>query len=103
MFFRAMRRPRCFRARCSSSSRARTLTIDTGAMVERIKVGRVGAAALNIPPVTTMLGAQAHYSDFAFTTGSAVTHNQLFVQCAGEGSTVRIAGANLLTDRQHVD
>src|SRR5207237_6169130 len=28
---------------------------------------------------------------------------QLFLRCAGEGSNVRIAGANLLKDRQHVD
>jgi len=32
-----------------------------------------------------------------------VTRNQLFLRCAGEGANVRIAGANLIKDRQHVD
>ncbi len=79
------------------------LSIGDGARVERIKIGREGAAALHISTVTAAVGAQAHYRDFAFTTGSAVTRNQLFVRCAGEGSKVRIAGANLIKDRQHVD
>jgi len=79
------------------------LSIGEGAQVERIKIGREGAAALHISTVTAMVGAKAHYRDFAFTTGSAVTRNQLFVHGAGEGSKVRIAGANLITDRQHVD
>jgi Fe-S cluster assembly protein SufD len=79
------------------------LSIGDGARVERIKIGREGAAALHISTVTAAVGAQAHYRDFAFTTGSAVTRNQLFVRCEGEGSKVRIAGANLVKDRQHVD
>ena len=79
------------------------LSIGDGAQVERIKIGREGAAALHISTVTATIGAQAHYGDFAFTTGSAVTRNQLFLHCAGEGSKVRIAGANLIKDRQHVD
>jgi Fe-S cluster assembly protein SufD len=79
------------------------LTVGDGANVERIKIGREGAGALHISTVTAVVGAQAHYRDFAFTTGSAVTRNQLFVRCPGDGSKVRIAGANLIKDRQHVD
>jgi Fe-S cluster assembly protein SufD len=79
------------------------LSIGEGAQVERIKIGSEGAAALHISTVTAVVGARAHYRDFAFTTGSAVTRNQLFVHGAGEGSKVRIAGANLIKDRQHVD
>jgi len=47
------------------------LSIGDGAQVERIKIGREGAAALHISTVTAAIGAQAHYGDFAFTTGSA--------------------------------
>jgi Fe-S cluster assembly protein SufD len=49
------------------------------------------------------VGAGATFRDFTFTTGGAVTRNQLFLRCAGNDSNVRIAGANLLGGRQHAD
>jgi Fe-S cluster assembly protein SufD len=79
------------------------LAIGDGAQVERIKIGGESAEALHISTVMTSIGARANYREFTFTTGSAVTRNQLFLRCAGEGSNVRIAGANLIKDRQHVD
>ncbi len=82
---------------------ALTLVIGDGAQVERIKIGNEGAAALHIESITASIGARARYAEFTFTSGGAVTRNQLFLRCAGEGSVVRIAGANLLKDRQHVD
>ena len=79
------------------------LVVGNGATVERIKIGAESAAALHISTVTARIGAKASYRELTFTTGGAVTRNQLFLRCAGEGSVVRIAGANLLEDRQHVD
>jgi Fe-S cluster assembly protein SufD len=79
------------------------LVIGDGAQVERIRIGNEGAAALHIATVMASVGARASYREFTFTSGSAVTRNQLFLRCAGEGSAVRIGGANLLKDRQHVD
>jgi Fe-S cluster assembly protein SufD len=82
---------------------ALTVVVGDGAQVERIKIGCESAAALHIATVMASIGAKASYREFTFTTGSAVTRNQLFMRCAGEGSNVRIAGANLLKGRQHVD
>jgi Fe-S cluster assembly protein SufD len=82
---------------------ALALTVGDGARVERIKVAREGTSALHIETVTATVGARANYSELTFTTGSAVTRNQLFLTCAGDASKVRLAGANLLKDRQHVD
>jgi len=82
---------------------ALALVVGDGAQVERIKIGNEGAKALHIETIMASIGARASYREFAFTSGSAVTRNQLFLRCSGEGSNVRIAGANLLKDRQHVD
>ena len=79
------------------------LIVGDGARVERVKIGSESAAALHVATVTAKIGAKAGYRELTFTTGSAVTRNQLFLRCAGEGSNVRIAGANLIKDRQHVD
>ena len=82
---------------------ALALVVGDGAQVERIKIGNEGASALHIETVMASIGAKASYRELTFTSGGAVTRNQLFLRCAGEASTVRIAGANLLKDRQHVD
>jgi len=82
---------------------ALTLSIGDGARVERIKIGLEGASALHIETITAAIGARADYNELTFTTGSAVTRNQLFMRCSGDGTKVRVAGANLLKDRQHVD
>jgi Fe-S cluster assembly protein SufD len=82
---------------------ALALVVGDGAQVERIKIGNEGATALHVATVMVSIGAKASYREFTFTSGGAVTRNQLFLRCAGEGSVVRIAGANLIKDRQHVD
>jgi Fe-S cluster assembly protein SufD len=82
---------------------ALVLVVGDGAQVERIKIGNEGAAALHIETIMASIGAKASYREFTFTTGGAVTRNQLFLRCAGEGSHVRSAGANLLKGRQHAD
>jgi Fe-S cluster assembly protein SufD len=82
---------------------ALALVVGDGAQVERIKIGNEGATALHVATIMVSIGAKASYREFTFTSGGAVTRNQLFLRCAGEGSDVRIAGANLIKDRQHVD
>jgi len=79
------------------------LVVGEGARVERIKIGDEGAAALHISTVLTSIGAKADYREFTFTTGGAVTRNQLFLRSTGDAAKIRIAGANLLKGRQHVD
>jgi len=40
--------------------------------------------------------AKASVSDFAFLTGGLVVRNQMFVKCAGAGTTLDLGGASLL-------
>jgi Fe-S cluster assembly protein SufD len=82
---------------------ALALVVGDGAQVERIKIAHDSAAALHIATIMASIGARARFRDFTFTTGGAVTRDQLFLRCAGEASTARIAGAKLLGDRQHAD
>jgi Fe-S cluster assembly protein SufD len=82
---------------------ALALVVGDGAQVERIKIGDEGAAALHISTVMASIGAKADYREFTFTTGGAVTRNQLFLRSTGDAAKIRIAGANLLNGRQHVD
>jgi Fe-S cluster assembly protein SufD len=82
---------------------ALALVVGEGAKVERIKVSDEGAAALHIVTTMVSIGAKADYREFTFTTGGAVTRNQLFLRSTGDGAKIRIAGANLLKGRQHVD
>jgi Fe-S cluster assembly protein SufD len=82
---------------------ALALVVSEGARVERIKIGHEGAAALHIATVMVSVAARADYREFTFTTGSAVTRNQLFLRSSGDAAKIRIAGANLLAGRQHVD
>jgi Fe-S cluster assembly protein SufD len=80
-----------------------SLGVGDGAAVTRIKIGRDSAAALHVATVTAAIGAKADYNELTFTTGSAVTRNQLFLRSAGDNAKIRVAGASLLKDRQHVD
>jgi Fe-S cluster assembly protein SufD len=82
---------------------ALVLVVGDGAQVERIAIGDEGAAALHISSVMASIGAKADYREFTFTAGGAVTRNQLFLRSAGDAAKIRIAGANLLNGRQHVD
>jgi Fe-S cluster assembly protein SufD len=70
---------------------------------DRVKVNAEGDAALHLATLSATIGPAANVSDFAFLTGGLVVRNQLFVQCAGVGSTLNLAGASLLKNRQHGD
>jgi Fe-S cluster assembly protein SufD len=70
---------------------------------DHIKVCADGSAALHLGSTMARVGAKARFHDFAFTSGGAVTRNQLFPNMVGEGTQVAIRGANLLRRRQHAD
>jgi Fe-S cluster assembly protein SufD len=77
--------------------------VGDGARLDRVKLNAEGAAALHIATVNASIGADAGYADLTFTTGGGVVRNQLFVLCAGAGSTLELNGASLLRGRQHAD
>jgi len=79
------------------------LIISEHARFGRIKVNAEGSAALHLATLSATIGANANVSDFAFLTGGQVVRNQLFVQCAGVGTTLNLGGASLLRGMQHGD
>ena len=74
-----------------------------GAHADHIKVTREGDKALHISSLMADVGAHARFNTFLFTTGGAVTRNQLFLRFGGEETIASIRGATLLRGRQHAD
>jgi Fe-S cluster assembly protein SufD len=79
------------------------LVVGDGARLDRIKVTAEGGDALHLATLSATIGAKANVSDFAFLTGGLVVRNQLFVRCAGAGTTLDLGGASLLKGSQHGD
>jgi Fe-S cluster assembly protein SufD len=74
-----------------------------GAHADHIKVTREGDKALHISSLMADVAAHARFNTFLFTTGGAVTRNQLFLRFAGDETIASIRGATLLKGRQHAD
>jgi Fe-S cluster assembly protein SufD len=82
------------------------LVVGDDAQIDHLKVTSaqgLNAQGLHISTLMAALGARVKFSSFAFTPGSAVVRNQMFVRFDGEGSEAAIGGASLLNGRQHVD
>jgi Fe-S cluster assembly protein SufD len=79
------------------------LVVADNAHVDHIKITREGDKALHVSSLMADVGAQARFNTFLFTTGGAVTRNQLFLRFGGEGTIASIRGASLLKGRQHAD
>jgi Fe-S cluster assembly protein SufD len=79
------------------------LAVGDRARVNRVKVNTEGDAALHLATLSATIGGKANVSDFAFLTGGLVVRNQMFVKCAGAGTTLDLGGASLLRGRQHGD
>jgi Fe-S cluster assembly protein SufD len=79
------------------------LAVGDRARLSRVKVNTEGGAALHLATLSATIGAKANVSDFAFLTGGLVVRNQMFVECAGAGTTLDLGGASLLRGKQHGD
>ena len=79
------------------------LAVADNAHVDHIKITREGDKALHISSLMADVGAHARFNTFLFTTGGAVTRNQLFLRFAGEETIASIRGATLLSGKQHAD
>ena len=79
------------------------LVVADNAHVDHIKITREGDKALHISSLMADVGAHARFNTFLFTTGGAVTRNQLFLRFGGEETIASIRGATLLNGKQHAD
>ena len=86
----------------TQSNTALELVVGDGAQVDHLKITSTGAG-LHISSLMAAIGSHCKFDSFAFTTGSAVVRNQLFVRFDGEGTKAGIRGATLLKGREHVD
>ncbi len=73
------------------------------AAIDHVKFQREGDAALHLGTSLVRLGADARYQAFQFTTGAALSRNQIFARFDGEHSQANISGVALLRGHQHCD
>jgi Fe-S cluster assembly protein SufD len=77
------------------------LVVEDGAQVDHVKL--TDAQALHLSTVMAKIGAKAEFNTFAFTSGSALVRNQMFLHFGGNGTEASIGGVGLLKDKEHVD
>ncbi|MET0689268.1 MAG: Fe-S cluster assembly protein SufD [Methyloceanibacter sp.] len=73
------------------------------AAIDHVKFQREGDGALHLGTSLVRLGADARYQAFQFSTGAALSRNQIFARFDGENSQANISGVALLRGRQHCD
>ena len=79
------------------------LLVGDKAAIDHVKLQREGEGALHLGTWLVRLGADARYSTFQFSTGAALSRNQIFARFDGEGSQANLSGAFLMRGRQHCD
>jgi len=71
--------------------------------LDHVKIGREGDRALHVASLVAEIGKNAHFNDFTFTAGGAVTRNQIAMSLNGSDTHAAVRGASLLKARQHAD
>lgn len=79
------------------------LDVEDGAQVHHVKVQMENTDTAHIASWMVRLGGDAVYKAFQFTTGGAISRNQLFAKFVGEDTKLNISGAALLRGKQHAD
>ncbi len=77
--------------------------LGTGARAEHIKVQNETASAVHLANTHSVIGAGATFNSLCLSAGAQTTRNQIKSRLDGEGGHVGIAGAYMLSDRQHCD
>lgn len=87
----------------NQANHALDVSIADEGRLDHVKAGLEGDRAFHIASVLVEIGASAHLNDFTFTTGGAVTRNQIALRLNGSETHAAVRGASLLKDRQHAD
>ena len=77
--------------------------LGAGANVQHIKIQNEGAAAVHLANTHSVIGANATFNSLCLSAGARTTRNQIKARLEGEGGHVGVAGAYMLSDRQHCD
>ena len=73
------------------------------ARLNHFKLQREGEEAFHLGSWLVKLGTDARYQAFQFSTGAALSRNQVYASFAGEGSSFDLSGALLMRGHQHCD
>ena len=79
------------------------ISLGAGAVLDHIKVQSESANVTHLSTWMTRIGAEAKYRAFQFTTGAALSRNQIFVRFDGEHASANVSGAAMLRGKQHCD
>ncbi len=77
--------------------------LGTGATAQHIKIQNEAPAAVHLANTHSVIGAGAIFNSLCLSAGAQTTRNQIKSRLEGEGGHVGIAGAYMLSDRQHCD
>jgi Fe-S cluster assembly protein SufD len=79
------------------------LRVGDKAAINHVKLQREGEGAVHLATSLVRLGQDARYGAFQFSTGAALSRNQIFARFDGENSQANISGVALQRGRQHCD
>jgi FeS assembly protein SufD len=71
--------------------------------IDHIKLQREAEGTVHLSTWLVRLGSGARYGAFQFSTGAALSRNQIQAAFEGEGSSLNVSGVLLMRDRQHCD
>ena len=77
--------------------------LEKAAKAHHVKVQKEGRSAVHLANTHAVIGAKAAFKTLCLSAGAQTTRNQIKVRLEGEGGHIGIAGAYILTDRQHCD
>ena len=80
-----------------------TITLGKGAHLDRLKLQNDSAVATHLSQVIYDLGENARLNDVSVTIGAALTRQNGNCNFNGENAEVKISGAYLQKNKQHVD
>ncbi|MCB1377913.1 MAG: Fe-S cluster assembly protein SufD [Alphaproteobacteria bacterium] len=85
------------------ASVATEIRLGEGARLDRVKIEHESATALHLSHTHATLATGAQLRDFTLTSGARVNRQNGTYVFAGEHADARVAGAYLLSGRQHAD
>lgn len=77
--------------------------LGSGATAQHVKVQNEASAAVHLANTHSVIGAGATFNSLCLSAGAQTTRNQIKSRLEGEGGHVGIAGAYMLSGREHCD
>ncbi len=79
------------------------LVVGAHATLAHIKIATAAGAGVHLANWNVSIGADATYRGFQYTSGLALTRNQIYALYTGEGSKLDVSGVFLARGTEHID